>query len=61
MSFFGVTMPPAVGPTLLPQMDMGSLTCARFGACSTHELTDVVMNFMKRGGGGQVQTDSCEK
>ena len=36
--FFSVTIPPAVRPTLLRQMDMGSITCAHnLGACRAHE------------------------
>ena len=37
--FCCVTVPPAVRPTLLRQMDRGSLTCAQIlGACHTHEV-----------------------
>ena len=54
MQSFCVTIPSAVRPTLLRQMDMESVTCAHMlvravrthvGACRTHE-----------GGGGQAQT-----
>ena len=36
MQFFRVSIPPAVSPTLLRQMDVGSLTCAQ-SASRTHE------------------------
>ena len=40
-SIFFVTIPPAVRPTILRQMDMGSVTCAHiYGACRAHWVTD---------------------
>ena len=41
MQYSCVTIPPAVRPTLLRQMDMGSLTCAHIWMpCRTHEGGD---------------------
>ena len=37
MQCFRVSVPPAVGPTLLRQVDMGFLTSAQFGACRIHK------------------------
>ena len=34
---FCVTIPAAARPTLIRQMDMGSLTCAQMCVCHTHE------------------------
>ena len=36
MQYFCVTIPPAVRPTLLRQMDMGSLTCAQTWVRAVH-------------------------
>ena len=36
MQYFCVTIPPAVRPTLLRQMDMGSLTCAQNWVLAVH-------------------------
>ena len=47
-----MTIPPAVGPTLLRQMDVGSLACAQIvSACRTHE---------HEGGGGSGTNKSAQ-
>ena len=52
MQYFSGTPPPAVRPTLLRQMDMGSLTCAHILGVYVHT---------KGGGGGCSHKQVCPR
>ena len=52
MQYFCVTIPPAVKPTLLRQMDMGSLTCAHCVPCTRRRVMVSHKQVCTRGDSG---------